>query len=182
MAKEEKDVKEEKPGTEVEVKSSEVTEPEAQPSTSMRPWDPWHFDREFERTLERFFDRGWPRRAGWDFPELKAFAGEQMPKVNVIDREDELAIEAELPGVDKDDIDVSMGDNSITIKATTKKETTEEKGDYHRREISSGTYVRTLPLMTAVDRDKAKAEFKDGMLTLTLPKTADSKRKSIKVE
>ena len=172
MAKEAK-----KTGNEVKVKA-----PAKATKASKGEVRPWDFEQDVERALENFFNRGFLRTPRWDFPEMKMFGEEQAPKVNVIDREDEIVVEAALPGIEKDNIEVSLGDESVTVKASMRKEESEERGDYHRREISTGEYLRTLPLSAAVDRDNAKAEFKDGLLTLTLPKTAQSKRQSIKVE
>jgi HSP20 family protein len=167
---------------EVEVKS-EPSIDVAEPRSGRRALAPlWDFDRDFERAFENFFNRGWLRTPRWDFPALRESIGEKTPKVNVIDRDDEVVVEAELPGVKKNDIDISMTENTVTIKASTRKEEKEEKGDYHRQEISTGYYSRTLPLPVAVEGEKAKAEFKDGMLTLTLPKAEQAKRLNIKVD
>ena len=99
----------------------------------------------------------------------------------MIDREDEIVVKAELPGVKKEDVEVSLSDNAVTIKASSRTEETEEKGDYQRREISAGYLSRTLPLSAAVEGENVKAEFADGLLTLTLPKAEQSKPLSIKV-
>lgn len=86
----------------------------------------------------------------------------RTPKVDVINRDKEVLVKAELPGVKKEDVDVQVADNSVTIQATTKHEEVEEKGEYHRRELSSGEFVRTLPLPAEVDDNKAKASFYGG--------------------
>jgi len=172
---------EEKAVEKVEVKTEpgiQVAEPEA-PRRAVAPL--WDFDRDFARAFEHLFDRGWLRAPRWDFPSLRERFGEQMPKVNVIDRDNEIVIEAELPGVKKDDLEVSVAENTVTIKASTYKEEKEQKGDYHRHEIASGHYARTLPLSAGVVADKATAELKDGMLKLTLPKAEGAKRVNIKV-
>jgi HSP20 family protein len=100
----------------------------------------------------------------------------------VIERDDAVIVKAELPGVDKKDIDVSVTSNTVTIKGSTSHEEKEEKGDYYRCEMSRGSYSRTLSLPADVDEGKAKAKLKDGILELTLPKVKKSKRQSIKVE
>jgi HSP20 family protein len=163
-------------------KDIEVSEPaEQRGARSVAPF--WDFDRDFERAFENFFNRGWLRSPRWaDFPSLRESMGEKSLKVNVIDRDNEVVVEAELPGVKKDDLDVSMTENTVTIKASTRKEEKEEKGDYRRREISTGFFSRTLSLPVAVQGEKAKAAFKDGILTLTLPKTEQAKKLSIKVD
>ena len=89
---------------------------------------------------------------------------------------------AVLPGVDKKDLVVCVTENSVTIKGTTSHEEKEEKGDYYRCEISRGAYARTVALPSYVDADKAKANFKDGVLELKLPKVEKSKRRSIEIK
>jgi len=139
-----------------------------------------------EHMFDSFFDRSWPRnfmppmKIGWGgIPE--PFEG-RTPKVDVINRDKEVLVKAELPGVKKEDVDVQVTDNTVTFRASTKHEATEEKGEYHRREMSSGEFVRTLPLPAEVDGTKVKASFKDGVLELTLPKLVESKRHSVKID
>jgi HSP20 family protein len=165
--------------SDVEVKKGEV----AEAPSGRRPLVPFlDFDKEFERAFENFFNRGWLRASRWEFPKLQGGFGEKMPNVNVIDRDGEVVVEAELPGVDKDDLDVSLSENTVTIKASTRKEEEKEEGEYHRREISAGFFSRTLPLPAPVQGDKVKAEFKNGLLKVTLPKAEEAKRHSIKVD
>ncbi|MGX2039005.1 Hsp20/alpha crystallin family protein [Methylocaldum sp. MU1018] len=121
-----------------------------------------------------FFGRGWPER--------EPLFGGRVPRVDVIDREQELAVRAELPGVVKENLDVSLQDNSLTIRATAQHEEKEEKGQYYRRELSRGEFQRTVRLPCRVEGDKTKASFKDGVLELTIPKVAGSARQKIKVE
>jgi len=138
-----------------------------------------------DRLFEDYFSRGWMRPFRWEWPSLgemaKPFEG-KMPKVDVIERDDEVVVKAELPGVDKKDLDVSVTENSVTIKGTTRHEEKEEKGDFYRCEISRGAYARTVALPSYVDADKAKASFKDGVLELKLPKVEKSKRRSIEIK
>jgi len=124
----------------------------------------------------RPFQREWPT---WG--ELNAIEG-KTPSVDLIDRDDEIVIKAELPGVDKKDMDVSVTKNTVSIKGTTSHEEKEENGDYYRSEISRGEYTRTLALPAEVDEDKVKATFKNGILELKLPKLKQSKRTTVKVD
>jgi HSP20 family protein len=140
---------------------------------------------EMERWAEDFFPRGWLRPHRWDWPastRLSSMLEERMPKVDIVDRDDEVFIKAELPGIDKKDIEVSMTDNTITIKGSSRKEEKEEKGDYYRCEITQGAFSRSLSLPATVNIDKSKAKFKDGVLELTLPKTEQAKRRNIKID
>ena len=163
-------------------KEKETENKEIQPSDKERALSPFE---EMDHWFDDFFHPGWmhPYRHRWpnwgDFePSFKG----RMPKVDVIDRESEIVIHAELPGVNKDDLDVSMNENAISIRATTKHEEKEEKGEYFRREMSRGEFQRTIPLPVNVDAENAKASFKDGIMELTLPKVKKTKRKTIKVE
>jgi HSP20 family protein len=164
--------KEEKKETKQEVQKVE-------PARVMSPFE------EMERMFDNYFTRGWlrPFRREWPtFPEIAAPFEGKTPSVDVIDRDNEVVVKAELPGVDKKDIDISVSQNTVTIKGTTSHEEKEEKGDYYRCEISRGSYSRTLSLPAEVDEEKTKAEFKDGILELTMPKKKKSKRHTIKVE
>jgi HSP20 family protein len=143
---------------------------------------------ELEREMERWFGRfghGWMRPFHWGKPawaELSAPFQGMGPSVDVIDREAEVVVRAELPGVDKKDLEVSLSEDALTIKGSTKTEKAEEKGDYYRREVSSGSFARTIRLPAAVDGEKVSSSFKDGILELTLPKIKKATRHNIKVE
>ncbi len=138
--------------------------------------------------LDRWFDdvlsRRWLHPFAWNqgFPEKGLTVLDELPKVNIIEHDDEIEIQAALPGVKKEDLDVSINNQMLTIHASTKQEEKKQTKDYYRREISQGEFQRTISLPAAVDGEKAKASFKDGMLHITLPKLEKSKRKSIEVK
>ena len=161
---------EEKAGKEIEVGC---------PARVLSPFD------EMDRWFEQSFPRGWMRRfrrawPSWD--ELAAPLEARMPNVDVIDRDEEVVVRAEVPGVGKDDLEVSVSDNTVTIKGETKHEEKEEKGDYYRSDISRGAFTRTVMLPGAVDADKASARFKDGVPELTLPKVEPARRRTIRID
>ena len=162
--------------TKKELKTTTRTEP---PARVPSPFE------EMERLFEGMMPRGWLRPTRWEWPSLSGlvqpFEG-HMPKVDIIDRDSEVVVKAELPGVKKEDIDISVSDNSVTIRGCTSHESEEEKGDYYRMEMSRGEFARTVTLPAEVDSDKAKASFSDGVLELTLPKVTKSKRRTITVE
>ncbi|HET6472298.1 MAG TPA: Hsp20/alpha crystallin family protein, partial [Pseudomonadales bacterium] len=106
----------------------------------------------------------------------------RVPKVDLVERDNEIVVRAELPGVEKKDLKVSLTDRAISIRASTRKETKEEKGEYYRREITSGEISRTLALPSDVDGTAAKAEFKDGLLEIVVPKVAKAKRVDVEVK
>lgn len=142
-------------------------------------------DRMFDRMLQGFFPRGWMRPFRTDWPawgELAAPLELGMPKVDVIDRDNEVVVRADIPGVRRENLDVSVSENMVTIKGETKHEEKEEKGNYYRRETSRGTFSRTIALPSYVSSDECKATFKDGVLELTLPKLEKAKRRTIKID
>jgi len=149
----------------------------------MKKARPAHVPNPFEE-MERMFDQylhgGWLHP--WSVFREAALPDIRFPKVDVVDREDEVVVKAEIPGVDKKDINVTVGDDSVTIKGATCHEQKEEDGDYYRCEISRGSFSRNVALPARVDGSRARADFRDGMLELTLPKVASAKRHTIKVD
>ena len=140
---------------------------------------------EMDRLFENYFTRGWLHPFRWMQPSrgeiTMPFEG-KMPRVNVVDRDDEVIIKAEVPGVDKKDLDISVTENAVSIKGSTRHEEKEEEGDYYHCEISSGSFSRVVPLPAEVDAEKASSKFKDGILELTLPKVKKAKRHTVKVD
>jgi HSP20 family protein len=131
---------------------------------------------EMERAFDRFLDRN------WSVDNLFQVEGLRMPNLDVVDRDKELIVRAEIPGIDKKDIKVSLVDNVLTIKGQTSNEEREEKGDYYRNEISSSSFARSVTVPTNVDITKAAANLKDGILEIKLPKVESSKCCNIAVQ
>lgn len=137
---------------------------------------------EFDRLLDQLWPRGWLQR--WErpvFPDLPALEA-RLPKLDVIDRDNEIVVKAEVPGVDKEDVQITLSGNRMTIKGETRREEKEEKGDYYRCEISRGTFSRTVVLPAEVDDAKARAAMRDGMLEVTLPKVEQARKRDIRIE
>ena len=134
---------------------------------------------DIDRLFEDFLGRRLPRTLGWDraLPDV----AELTPNVDVIDREDEVLVRAEVPGYKKEDIEVSVSGNTLTLRGETSSEEKEEKGDFYRHEIMRGAFTRTVALPAEVDDSKAKASMKDGVLELHLPKAEKSKRRNIEI-
>jgi len=144
-----------------------------EPARAVTPFD------EMERMFDNFFSRGW-LRPRWG--EMMSAFEERMPRVDVIDREAEVVVRAEVPGVKKEDLDVSVSDNTVTIRGETSHEEKEEKGDYYRSEMSRGSFVRTVLLPSNVNAEQAKASFSDGVLQLTLPKVEKARKRNVKID
>lgn len=155
---------------------------EIQKATPMRALSPFE---EMDRLFDSFFQRGWLRPFRWERPlwkEPELPFGGKMPSVDIVDHDEDILVRAEVPGVDKKDLEISVTENTVTLKGKSSHEEKEEKGDYYRCEISRGAFARTVALPHDVDPDKAKATFKDGVLELTMPKVAKSRRHTIKLD
>ena len=166
-----------------------VTEKKDDKKKGVAARDVFPFSRNFE-DMERFFNsfypRGWLRPWRGEFPEwpdMAAFGEGRVPRMDVVDQEATLLVRAELPGVKKEDVEVSLSDNLLTVSTQTRQETSkEEKGKYQRREIHQGSFSRSISLPVNVDAGRATAKFKDGVLELSFPKIEAAKRRSIKIE
>ena len=96
------------------------------------------------------------------------------PVIDVSEHEKEIVVKAELPGIDEKDIELSISKDSLTLNGEKKQESQEKGKGYQRLERRYGSFHRIIPLTCDVDREKVEAEFKHGVLTVTLPKTAEA--------
>ena len=139
---------------------------------------------EMDRAFDTMFHHGWlrPFRTMWpEWGRLEDRQGVTTPRVDLVDRDEEILVRAEVPGVEKKDLQVDLTGRLLTIKGERRHEEKEEKGELFRSEIASGSFCRTIRIPEDVDLDKAKAEFKDGMLEIHLPKTEKTERRTIEV-
>jgi HSP20 family protein len=162
--------------------AEKAKEKETKAVAPRRPFmDLSRWERDMERMMEDFFGR---RTRPW-WPE-RWFRTEEMevtaPAVDLYEEKDDIVIKAELPGIDKNNIEVNLTDHMLTIKGEKKKEEEVKEENYYRSERSYGSFVRTLELPKDVHADKVKASFKDGILEVRLPKTEEAKAKEIKVK
>ena len=143
-------------------------------------WDPFgDFDHLMGQMVGRPFAGGWVNPFRLDWP-VKGF--DDLPRVDVIDRDHEILVRAEVPGVDREDLEISLSGNTVTFRGHAETELEEEKGVYQYRETSQGEFQRTVMLPAAVDDSAAKAKYKDGVVELTLPKVEAAKRKRVEIE
>lgn len=105
----------------------------------------------------------------------------RTPKVDLIEQDNEVLLRAEVPGLSKDDLDVSIDEGSVTIRGTISHDGNNAEGDYYRREITRGEFVRAVALPSVVDTEKARASLKDGVLELVMPKLEVAKRRKIQI-
>ena len=138
-------------------------------------WDPF---TDLRTTMDRLFDEGFsrPRRL------LPAEAtSESAFAVEVSETEGDVEVKAALPGIRPEDVEITVANDVLTIKAQHKTETEDKSRDYYRREIRYGAFHRAFSLPVSVDADKAEASFDNGMLSLRLPKAESLRPKTIKV-
>jgi HSP20 family protein len=145
----------------------------------------WSQPKEIERWFEEFFGeplspRVWRRLPMWR--RLREELEEISPAVDMYDKGNEIVVKAEIPGVEKENISISLTDSTLTIKGEVKKEEETKEKDYYYAERSYGSFGRMLTLPVKVQGDKVKASFKNGILEIHIPKAAESKPKEVKVE
>ena len=104
------------------------------------------------------------------------------PAVDIYETDSDIVLKAELPGVDPKDVEVRVEDNTLYLKGERKFEKEVKEQNYHRVERSYGTFARSFSLPNSISADKAKAEFKDGLLTITMPKREEAKPKTVKID
>ena len=143
---------------------------------SLIKWNPF-------REMEDMFDRytkavGWPQRGGQE----SMTTGDWSPRVDISETDKEFVIKAEIPDVKKDDVKVTVDSGVLTLQGERKQEKEEKGKKFHRVERYYGSFTRSFTLPDNVDESKVKASFKDGMLNLQIPKTAEAKPKAIEVK
>lgn len=141
---------------------------------ALRPWMEMAMPRtDMARLFDRFLEPGWS-----DLPGL----GEWEPKLDVMETNDAFVVKAEVPGVAPKDIDVSLRDGVLTMKGEKGEEKEENDKRYHRVERAYGGFARAIRLPAAVDAGRVTATFKDGVVTITLPKMPEAKGTTIPVK
>lgn len=131
----------------------------------------------------------WPRRDVFDrffddFNLPSVFSEETgfKPAFDVSETEDALIVKAELPGMEEKDIEISLSEGILTIKGEKKHEKEEESGQYHTVERRYGAFCRTMRLPAEVDAEKVDAVYKDGVLSVTMPKSETAKPRKIEIK
>jgi HSP20 family protein len=139
---------------------------------------------DIEQAFEPFFSESWFRpfsRSWLDFWRPQAFTLE-APAIDVYEENDDLVVKAEIPGLTRDEIDVTVSGNMLTVKGEKKKEEEINEKDYYRCERAFGAFARTVELPVAVKTDNVKASFKDGILEVRFPKTEEAKKNTVHVK
>jgi len=137
-------------------------------------WNPFADMLDLQSSLNRFLGFTLGRRA----PETTLWS----PSVDIYREGDNFILKSELPGLGKDDIEITVQDNMVTLKGTKKEEKEIKDEHYYHSERSFGAFERSFELPSTVDRSKIKASFKDGVLEVTLPVAEEAKPKQIKID
>ena len=149
----------------------------AKAETTRLHWPFEGVEKRFEDFIRRPFSLAGP--AWW--PGLREAGSEIAPSIDIYEEGDDVVVKAELPGIKKENIEVDLTDDTITISGEKKKEEKIERKGYYRHERSYGSFARSFSLPSEVRTDEAKAEFKDGVLEIRIPKTEEAKKKVKKV-
>ena len=143
----------------------------------MRTLMPWTGMPSFRQEMEKFFERVGDMK----LDEL-AITGEWAPSMDVSETKEAFMVKAEVPGMDPKDIQISLQEQLLTVKGEKHQEKEEKEERYYRMERSYGSFTRTVRLPVAVDGTKVTAAFKNGLLTVTLPKTPAAKGTTIPIK
>lgn len=141
-------------------------------------WDPFRELEDVSTRLNRIFGRS-AARADADNQMLAMV--DWTPSVDISETNDAYLIKGEIPGVKKEDVNVTIQDGMLIIQGERRQEKDEKGKKFHRVECSYGSFMRSFRVPDDADENKVKAEFKDGMISVTLPKSANTKTKSINI-
>jgi HSP20 family protein len=145
--------------------------------TNVVRFDPFNEFGSLRRAMDRLFE---------DFAPVRGYrgTGEQADltfPIDLSDKEGEITVKAVLPGIKPDNVELTVSEGVLTIRGEAREEASEEKENFYRREIRYGSFARSIPLPTRVNQEQAQAEFKDGILTVHLPKADEVRPKTIPV-
>jgi HSP20 family protein len=162
-----------------------ITKKPGEPAVAGEVWRPFEaLRKEVDRLFDDFGDDFWRRPfrslAGLERSWTKKFVS--APAVDVAETDKSYEITVELPGIDQRNVEVNVANGGITIKGEKKEESEEKKKDYYVSERHYGSFERYFSLPDGVDADKIEATFKNGVLKVTLPKTAEAQKPAKKIE
>lgn len=160
---------------------AETTAPaKAEPTAKPARREPFDMFEAFQEEMERFMNRAWPWTMMRPF-RRPAAATAWAPKVDVFEKNGSLVVKAELPGIKKEDVQVTLDRGDLEVQGERKTETEVKEEDYYRMERSYGSFYRRLPLPFEVKPEQITANFADGVLEITIPKPAEEKPAAQKI-
>ncbi|MDW7771437.1 MAG: Hsp20/alpha crystallin family protein [Desulfobulbaceae bacterium] len=165
--------KEKKEPEKAELVTKEETRP-GRPETSFGELEDY-FNRLFRQPFSMM------GRPSWSLGTFPKFGEQLSPSVDIFEEDGDMVVKAEIPGISKEDLNVSITEDTLTLSGEKKQEEKVERKDYHRVERSYGSFSRCFRLPDNVNGEKAKASFKDGVLEIRIPKTKETKAKKIQI-
>lgn len=139
---------------------------------SIVPWNPFREVENFSKDISNFFD----------FSPFRLFGGTSSPRVDVYQTDTDVIVKAEVPGISKEDLNVYVDENSIRLSGQTKRGNEYKDENIYRTERYYGSFSRTIPLPVEVKSEQTKAEYKDGILTISVPKVEPTKMKGKRID
>lgn len=139
---------------------------------SLVPWNPFRDIDNIGKEMNSFFENS----------PFGFFGKATSPRIDVYQTENDVVLKAEIPGVSKEDLNVYVDENSIRLSGQTKRDDEYKDDNVYRTERYYGSFTRTIPLPVEVKSEKAKAEYKDGILSITVPKVETTKMKGRKID
>lgn len=143
----------------------------------LKRWEPFKEMRSLWDQVDRLFGDFFGR-----FPLERRVQAIGYPSVDVEETKDSVIVTAELPGINKKEINITLGEDTLTVSGEKKREKEEKGRTFYRAERSYGSFERTIPLPCEIETNKAKAAFENGILTINLPKSEKAKRKEVSVK
>jgi len=141
-------------------------------------WDPLRDMVSLREAMDKLFEESFVRPRSWGAPA----EGMATLALDLFESDDDVTVQASIPGVKPEDLDISITGDVLTIQGETREEKEEKQGRYHLQERRYGAFQRSITLPALVKADKAAAVFENGVLTLTLPKVEEVKPRSIKIK
>jgi len=146
--------------------------------TNLVRWEPFRDLMSLRAAMDRLFEESVVRpRTGWLAP-----VGVEALAVDVYETDEDIVVKSAIPGIKPEDLNISVTGDTLTIRGESKAEEEVKEENYIRRECRYGSFCRSLTIPTTIVADETKAEFENGVLTLTLPKAEEVKPKAIKVK
>lgn len=142
---------------------------------SLTRWNPWQEMNSLQRQINRLFDETVVPADVFE----RGFA--RVPAAEISETQEAINLKLELPGIEAKDLDIQVTENSVYVSGERKQETKTEENGVTKTEFHYGKFQRVIPLSTRIQNTEVKAEYKDGILNLTLPKTYEEKNKVVKV-
>ncbi|MCX7842414.1 MAG: Hsp20/alpha crystallin family protein [Clostridia bacterium] len=139
---------------------------------SLVPWNPFREMDNFSKDISGMLD----------FSPFRLFGGMSSPRVDVFQTDTDVVVKAEIPGISKEDLNVYVDENSIRLSGQSRRDNKFKDENVYRTERYYGSFSRTIPLPVEIKSEQAKAEYKDGILSITVPKLEQSKARGKKID